>query len=130
MEDKNGGRLERAHQFAQRLCANAGRDVQFLEQFWEALCGQEDILEEFCYYAENQKFACHVSIQGFTVIDVMVWQIDHFKAAMDLGDPGMRSNGDQMLLMAFDTFLKMRREPENYIRRMREETGTDYPEKY
>ena len=42
----------------------------------------------------------------------------------------MGDNGDKMLLLAFDTFLKMRKEPERYIRLLQGETGTDYPEKY
>ena len=60
----------------------------------------------------------------------MVWQIDHFKAELDHRDPDMRDNGDKMLLMAFDTFLKMRKDPEKYTWMMQEETGTDYPDKY
>ena len=60
----------------------------------------------------------------------MVWQIDHFKAQLDRGEPGMRDNGGKMLLLAFDTMLKMKREPERYLRMMQQETGTDYPDKY
>lgn len=123
-------RLENAYQFAAALCYYANKDKAFLEDFWERLRQEDDILEEFCYYMENQKFACCVSIEGYTVIDVMVWQIDHFKAELDRRDPDMRDNGDKMLLMAFDTFLKMRKDPEKYIWIMQEETGTDYPDKY
>ena len=39
-------------------------------------------------------------------------------------------NGDRMLLMAFDTMLKMERDPERYAAPMRSETGTDYADKY
>lgn len=128
MTDKE--RLSNAYQFTKALCYYAGKDEEFQEKFWKRLCGEEDILEEFCYYMENQTFACKVKIEGYTVIDIMVWQIDHFKAELDRGDSGMGNNGDQMLLMAFDTFMKMRKEPERYVRLMRDETGTDYPGKY
>ncbi len=123
-------RQDNAYQFAKALCYYAGKDEGFLERFWAELCGEEDILDEFCYYMEHQTFACRVKIEGYTVIDVMVWQIDHFKAEMDRRDPDMRDNGDQMLLMAFDSFLKMRKEPGRYVRLMKDETGTDYPGKY
>lgn len=123
-------RLKNAYQFTAALCYYADKDEEFRESFWKELCREEDILEEFCYYMENQKFACKVSIEGYTVIDIMVWQIDHFKAELDRSDLEMRDNGDKMLLMAFDTFLKMRKEPEKYVWMMQEETGTDYPEKY
>ncbi len=123
-------RLAQARQFAESLCKHAQKDEAFLTEFWEALAGEADILEEFYYYMEHGTFACRASVKGYTVIDVMVWQIDHFKAALDRRDPGMSGNGDQMLLLAFDTLLKMKQEPEGYIRRMQGETGTDYPEKY
>lgn len=122
--------LERAYRFAASLCHYAGQGEDFLADFWAGLCGEADLLEEFCYYMENGAFACRASVQGYTVVDVMVWQIDHFKAALDQVIPGIRDNGDKMLLMAFDTFIKMRKEPEKYVRRLRQETGTDYPDKY
>ena len=63
-------------------------------------------------------------------MDIMVWQIDHFKAEMDRRDPGMGQNGDKMVLLAFDTLLKMRKNPGKYVRALQGETGTDYPEKF
>ncbi len=60
----------------------------------------------------------------------MVWQMDHFKAQLDRGHDDMKQNGDKMLLMAFDTMLKMEKQPEKYVYLMQSETGTDYPEKY
>ncbi len=123
-------RLAQARRFAESLCKYAKKDEVFLAEFWEALVRETDILEEFCYYMEHGTFACQASVKGYTVIDVMVWQIDHFKAALDRRDPGMGGNGDQMLLLAFDTLLKMKQKPEEYIQRMQGETGTDYPEKY
>jgi len=123
-------RLERARQFAETLCGYAGADRAFYESFWTGLCEEEDILEEFCYYLEHRQFACRVSVSGYTVVDVMVWQIDHFKAQLDRRDPGMGQNGDKMVLMAFDTLLKMKKDPAKYVRAMQGETGTDYPEKY
>lgn len=121
---------EAAWRFAADLCRLADQDAVFLEQFWTSLRREEEILEEFCYYAENRQFACKASVRGCTVIDIMVWQIDHFKAQLDRGEPGMRDNGGKMLLLAFDTMLKMKREPERYLRMMQQETGTDYPDKY
>ena len=42
----------------------------------------------------------------------------------------MKNNGDKMLLMAFDTMLRMERDPERYVDLMQTETGADYPDKY
>lgn len=119
-----------ARKWADALCAYAGEDEAFLEKFWNALQTSESVYREFIYYLEHQNFLCEYRIEGYTIVDIMVWQMDHFKAQMDRGHYYMKQNGDKMLLMAFDTMLKMEKEPEKYVRLMQTETGTDYPDKY
>lgn len=125
---------ERAYQWAQALCSCAGEGEAFLEQFWEALVESEKIYREFVYYLEHQTFLCEYKVAGYSVVDIMVWQIDHFKANLDQSKSGLAyaggQNGDRMLLMAFDTMLKMEKEPDEYTALMSSETGTDYPGKY
>lgn len=121
---------EAARAWAEALCFYAGEDKDFLEQFWGALKESEPVYREFVHYLEHQNFLCAYRISGYTVVDIMVWQMDHFKAEMDRGHDDMKQNGDKMLLMAFHTMLKMEKDPEKYVRLMQSETGTDYPEKY
>ncbi len=116
--------------FVKELCRYAGEEETFAESFWKKLQEDDEIHEEFSYYIEHGNFACKAKVAGYTVVDVMVWQMDHFKARLDRDNSGTRQNGDRMLLLAFDTLLNMRKEPDNYIRKMSEETGTDYPDKY
>ncbi|MCM1040657.1 MAG: hypothetical protein NC434_15170 [Ruminococcus sp.] len=119
-----------ARKWAGALCYYAGEDEAFCEQFWSALRESEPVYREFVYYLENEDFLCQYRISGYTIVDIMVWQMDHFKARMDSGEHDMRENKDKMLLMAFDTMLKMEKQPEKYVSRMQSETGTDYPDKY
>lgn len=116
--------------FIGELCRYAGEDKIFADAFWGKLKEDEEIYEEFSYYLEHGNFACKAKVEGYTVVDVMVWQMDHFKARLDRDNSGTRQNGDRMLLLAFDTLLNMRKEPEKYILKMSGETGTDYPDKY
>lgn len=116
--------------FIKELCRYAGEEETFAENFWKKLQEDDEIREEFSYYIEHRNFACKAKVAGYTVVDVMVWQMDHFKARLDRDNSGTRQNGDRMLLLAFDTLLNMRKEPDKYIRKMSEETGTDYPDKY
>ena len=123
-------RKKAARDWAGALCFYAGKDEAFLEHFWSALQNSAPVYQEFVYYLENQNFLCQYKISGYTIVDIMVWQMDHFKAEMDRGHDDMKQNGDKMLLMAFDTMLKMEKHPEKYVWLMQSETGTDYPEKY
>ncbi|NBI89709.1 hypothetical protein D3Z45_03695 [Lachnospiraceae bacterium] len=108
----------------------AGEDEEFLQGLGAGLLTCPEIGEEFLHYVETGDFSCKAKVEGYTVVDIMVWQIDHFKAEMDRGLYGMKHNGSKMVLRAFDTMLKMRKEPEKYRYLMQTETGTDYPEKY
>ena len=117
-------------EYIDRLCENAGEDQSFAEDFYERLKADAEILQEFVSYMESGNFACRAKVCDYTVVDVMVWQIDHFKAWLDRDTTGTRQNKDKMLLNAFDILLKMKQNPEKYIQRMQLETGTDYEGKY
>ena len=121
---------EKAYQWAYALCRYAGEDEIFLQDFWLRLRQSENVYREFVYYLENQRFLCEYKVEGYSVVDIMVWQMDHFKAQMDRGKDDMKNNGDKMLLMAFDTLLKMEQDPARYVDLMQTETGTDYEGKY
>lgn len=120
----------KAYAWARALCYYAGEDEAFLERFFEMLIGSEGVSREFLYYLEHQNFLCDYQVAGYSLVDIMVWQMDHFKAQLDRDRTDMKSNGDKMLLEAFHTMLLMEREPECYVNLMQTETGTDYPEKY
>lgn len=121
------GRLQ---SFVRELCRRGGEDGDFEEQFLAALSENEEICQELVYYMEHKDFACKAKVQGYTVVDIMVWQMDHFKARLDRDNTGTRENPARMVLLAFDTLLKMQRDPEKYIAKLKQETGTDYEGKY
>lgn len=111
-------------------CARFGRDDNFAEEFFSELKEDEEICKELVYYIQQGTFACKAKVEGYTVVDIMVWQMDHFKAWLDRDNSEMKQSGDGMVLMAFRTLLAVRKNPEQYIQKMQYETGTDYPDKY
>ena len=121
---------ERAYAWARALCYYAGGDESFLENFFAMLTASEGVSGEFLYYLEHQDFLCAYQVAGYSLIDIMVWQMDHFKAQLDRDRTEMKSNGDKMLLEAFHTMLLMEQNPEYYVNLMQSETGTDYEGKY
>ena len=66
---------------------------------------------------------------GLTIADILVWQIDRFKAALDEGKFSLKYNGPHMVLAAFLTMVDVSENPEPYLSRFRSETGCDYPGK-
>lgn len=120
----------RAYEWAKELCKQAGEGAAFLEKFFAMLTASEGVFQEFIYYLDHQNFCGEYKVAGYDLIDIMVWQMDHFKAQLDRDRRDMKENGDRMLLMAFHTMLLMEQDPEYYVNLMQTETGTDYADKY
>lgn len=118
------------YNWVRMLCHYGQEDETFFENLWHSLQQQKDIYREVEYYARHGDFLGETEICGYTVIDVLVWQIDHFKSHMDRGEYDMQSNPERMALMAFHTLLEMKKNPDSYVLAMQTETGTDYAEKY
>lgn len=116
---------EKLYAWAKALCEYSDKNEAFLEEFWQRLLKNKEILDEFSYYYEHQNFLCKAKIEGKSIVDIMIWQMDHFRAYMDRGSD-MRCNKDKMLLEAFCTMLLMAENPQPYITKMEGETGTDF----
>ena len=69
---------EKAYAWAGALCGYAGADREFLEDFWGRLTADEEIYEEFVYYLEHQDFLCKVKIEGYGLVDLMIFQSAYY----------------------------------------------------
>ena len=112
------------------LAGNAGEDDAFVNEFIDLIKESEKIREEYIYYMINNRFLGEYSVCGMTVVDIMIWQMDHFKSDLDRGLYDMQSNPNKMLLRAFYTMLKMEKDPQSYLEKYGSDTGTDYPGKF
>jgi hypothetical protein len=136
MEPKgqNGKKLyitrEMVKEFTHQACLQNEMSEEFFEDFWERMQKRDDIYREYVLYIAKHEFANEVEISGYHVIDVLIWQMDHFKAKLDVNTDATKRNEAVMIISAFDTFLKMAENPNEYIERIQNDTGTDYPDKY
>lgn len=123
MSDINNNEL---YEYARSLCEQADEEDGVLEEFWNRVSVYPEILKEFEYYRTHNDFLCELTVSGITVADILVWQIDRFKAAIDEGKFALKYNGPHMVLGAFYTMTDVIEHPEKYANRFRSETGTDY----
>ena len=121
----------RVFNWAMNLAAQAEVSNEFLAKFWNNLILHNDIYEEFVYFMNHRNFLCKANVEGYTVADIMIYQVDHFKSAFDM--PNMdkyKHNGDYMVMMAFNTLIEMKSNPTPYIYNMKHNSGTDFPDKF
>lgn len=101
-------------------------------QFVESICKAENsmILREYIHYLNTGKFLCEFVIKGYTIADIIIWQMDHFKALLDDYKAMNKGNEYNMVLEGFVTMMRMLNDPEPFVAKMQSTTGTDFVEKY
>ena len=120
---------ERALEFAGALCRFSNKDERYLEEFIRKLEDSPALYKEFLYYLDHQAFLCEMNIEGITIPDILVWQVDKFKSGIDEGRFELKYNADAMLLAAFNTMYDVERNPAPYLENFRTVTGSDYEDK-
>lgn len=116
------------YEWTLRLCECAGHDKEYADKFWTELKANTDILREYAYYFDNRDFLCEFKVGGYTVADILVWQMDHFRAHLDREDSANRYDKDRLLLSTFETLIEMKKNPEFIMEQYASETGIDLAE--
>lgn len=112
------------------LSAQAGEGEEYTHDLWNRLKASPGILQEFAYYHDYRSFLCKYQVAGYTLADILVWQVDHFKAYLDRHLEVNRYRQEKLLLDSLDIMIQMEKDPAKYVEKMRQETGTDYVGKY
>lgn len=112
------------------LAQCAGESPEYATDLWNRIQRSGGILAELSYYHDTGAFLCKHKIAGYTLVDILVWQVDHFKAYLDRPNEMNRYRQERLLLSAFDIMLQMEKNPQPFIDKMSGETGTDFVDKY
>lgn len=118
--------------YTREIAIRAGVDEpdKYAEVFTGKILSEKEILDEYIYYLNNGSFLCKYVICGYTIADIIIWQMDHFKALLDDAKAMNKGNEFKMVLEGFATMIKMKENPEPYVAKMQSTTGTDFVEKY
>ncbi len=128
-EQEKKENLEKAlgilHEYVRGMAKQAGESEAYGEGLWQGIRQSGGLLQELAYYHDYGRFLCRYQVEGYTLADVLVWQVDHFKLYMDRPGEMNRYRQQRLLLAAFDTLLEMEKEPGPFLEKMRCETGQD-----
>lgn len=117
--------LEALREFVHALAEQAGEKEEYAERLWEGIRQSGGLLQELAYYYDRGEFLCRYEVAGYTLADILVWQVDHFKLYMDRPEDMNRYRQPRLLLASFDTMLQMEKNPDAFAEKMRRETGQD-----
>lgn len=122
--------LKTLRNYIYALTEQAGESEEYAEELWNRIEKSGGVLQELAFYHDYGKFLCRYKVAGYTLADILVWQVDHFKAYMDRPLDMNRYHREKLLLSAFDIMLRMEEDPAPYVSKMRSETGTDFVGKF
>ena len=122
--------LSTLHGFVLRLSEKAGKSGEFAEDLWERIQRSPGVLQELAYFHDYQNFYGKYKVAGYSITDILVWQVDHFKAYLDRPEEMNRYRTERLFLDSLDIMLKMEQDPAPYVTKLQGETGTDYVGKY
>lgn len=118
---------EQVKQVTEQACKECNMEDGFFEQLWDAFLQNDDVYKEYVMYLVKKDFPCEAKICGYTIVDILVWQMDGFKTKLDMDTSRTKENRASMVLLAFDTFMKMRTNPEKYLTHLAEDSGIENP---
>ncbi len=122
--------METLENFVMQLAEAAGENEAYGNDMWKRIKQSEGVLQELAYYHDYGTFLCEHKVAGYTLADILVWQVDHFKAYLDRPLEMNRYRKERLVLTAFDILLQMEINPKPFIDKMCNETGTDFEGKY
>ncbi len=122
--------METLRKYVGELAAAAGEGEDYAADLWRRIQGSEGVLKELAFYHDYGRFWGEYKVAGYGLTDILVWQVDHFKAYLDRHEEVNRWHPERLFLHAMDVLLQMEVDPEPFVRKMQGETGTDYVGKF
>lgn len=115
----------KAYEGLMELGEIAGEPKEWCDKLWEELVISPDLLDELVYYLEHRCLAERVKCCGYSLIDLYVWQMNKYNIIGDSGKNTDRCNKDRMVLKAFYDMLRMRENPEEFVKKLTDGRGMD-----
>lgn len=90
--------LQTLKKYVKRLAEAAGRTEEDAEELWDKIRNSGGVLKELAFYHDNGAFWDGYSVAGYHLTDILVWQVDHFKAYLDRRGEVKRWHPEELFL--------------------------------
>lgn len=90
-----------------KVCEYVAYTDEWRDNFWNRLLLNDAVYKEYLYYAEHHDFLMEVKIDGYSIIDILIWEMRKYNVRMDKGKNGADCDKEAMVLEAFSTMMDM-----------------------
>lgn len=115
----------KAYEGLKMLCEYAGKPRKWRDELWLNMLSDYELYKEFVYYLEHHSLADYMKVEGYSLTDFYVWQMEKYNLASDSGKNTERCNKEEMVLQAFKAMAGMKKNPDYYKRKLSEGSGMD-----
>lgn len=113
------------YEFLCEMCEYVRYTDDWRDEFWQKLLENEPVYQEYLYYADHRDFLLDTKVDGFTVIDILIWEMRKYNVRTDRGKNGEDCDKEAMVLESFNTMLDMCKNAEKIEWSMEMRNGMD-----
>lgn len=109
----------------QDLCDYCNEKESWCDELWGYMIHNEELYDEFVYFIVNRSLMGKMSVEGYTLIDLYVKQIDMYNVRNDLGKNPIFCMKEDMVLRSFLMMGRLIEAPETYKKKLEDGFGMD-----
>lgn len=113
----------KAYEKLMELGQIVGKSQEFLEALWKAMVFDGELMAEFTYYLDYHAFLDEMKCEGYGLTDMYMWLMGRYNLMQDYGKNDQSCGKDALVLDAFYHMTEMKKQPEEYIRRLNDDFG-------
>lgn len=109
----------------QNLCDYCNEKDSWCDELWGYMLQNDELYEEFIYFIVNRSLMGKMNVEGYTLIDLYVKQIDMYNVRNDLGKNPIFCMKEDMVLRSFLMMGRLLEAPETYKKKLEDGFGMD-----
>ena len=109
----------------QNLCDYCNEKDSWCDELWGYMLQNDELYEEFVYFIVNRSLMGKMNVEGYTLIDLYVKQIDMYNVRNDLGKNPIFCMKEDMVLRSFLMMGRLLEAPETYKKKLEDRFGMD-----
>lgn len=108
----------RAYDYLNQLASYSAWDQDTTDRLWNYLLTYDDLYDEFIHYLSNHEIKDQLHFHGYSILDLYVWQMNHYNMIHDIGKNTGNCNKEDLVLRAFLMMGEFKDDPISFEKKL------------
>lgn len=91
----------RAYEYLNQLAKYSDWEQDNTDRLWHYFLRYDSLYDEFIFYLSNHEIKDELHFRGYSLLDLYVWQMNHYNMIHDSGKNTGNCNKEDLVLRAF-----------------------------